>query len=164
MRIELTAKGIEKLKAPAPGERTNYWDSLVPSLCLRVTHTGRKSFVIQRRVNGRMVRVKLGDFPTLKLADARETARTQIKEMSRGRIPSQIAATASTLRTDSFEAAVEDYIKREVEKNRRPRTQKEIVRPLRKISSRSGAACRSLRSILRPSWPRSTRSSTPVSR
>ncbi len=133
-RHVLTDKKIESAK-PAP-ERARYmlWDEVAPSLALRVTDKGHKSFVVQRRVNGRMVKLTLGEYPALGLADARDKAHEALKDMTRGVDPRQSAPVrASGLRRESFEAAVESYIKREVEKNRRPRTQDEITRPLRKL-------------------------------
>jgi integrase len=135
-RHVLTDKQIENAKpAPARG-RYMLWDAVAPSLALRVTDRGHKSFVVHRRVNGRLVMLTLGEYPALKLGEAREQAREKLREMTRGIDPRQSDAprvTASGLRRDSFEGAVESYIKREVEKNRRPRTQDEIIRPLRKL-------------------------------
>lgn len=135
-RHVLTDKQIEKAKPAPPGKRAMLWDAIAPALALRLTDRGHKSFVVHRRVNGRLVMRTLGTYPTLSLADAREKAREALKLMSKGIDPRQsnpARVTATGLRDGSFEAAVEKYIKREVEKNRRPRTQDEIIRPLRKV-------------------------------
>lgn len=135
-RHVLTDKQIEKAKPAPPGKRAMLWDAIAPSLALRVTDCGHKSFVVHRRVNGRLVMQTLGTYPALNLADAREKARDALMLMTKGIDPRQALAapvTATGLQERSFEAAVEKYIKREVEKNRRPRTQDEIVRPLRKL-------------------------------
>ena len=132
----LTDKQIEKAKPAPQDKRYILWDALMPSMGLRVTDKGHKSFLVQRRVNGRMVKLTLGEYPAVSLAEAREKAQAAVKEMARGIDPRQskpAPVTASGLRKDSFEGAVESYIKREVEKNRRPRTQDEIIRPLRKL-------------------------------
>src|SRR5215469_2362505 len=132
----LTDKQIEKAKPAPPRGRYLLWDAVAPSLALRVTDRGHKSFVVQRRVNGRMVKLTLGTYPALPLAEAREKARDALKEMARGKDPRQSNAarvSPAGQRRDSFEGAVETYIKREVEKNRRPRTRDEIIRPLRKL-------------------------------
>jgi integrase len=132
----LTDKQIEHAK-PAPARRRYIlWDAVAPSLGLRVTDRGHKSFVVHRRVNGRLMMMTLGDYPALPLADARDKAREALNAMTKGVDPRQsdaVRVTASGLKRDSFEGAVETYIKREVEKNRRPRTQDEIIRPLRKL-------------------------------
>jgi len=133
-RQVLTNIAIERIKAAAPNTRDNHWDAVVPSLALRVTSSGHKSWIVQRRTNGRMLRVKLGDFPALGLADARAKARAAIEQMLEGRDPrqSQRRVTAAAARSESFETAVEDYIRREVTPNRRQSTQSEIARTLRK--------------------------------
>ncbi|MBL7099979.1 MAG: integrase arm-type DNA-binding domain-containing protein [Alphaproteobacteria bacterium] len=137
----LTDKQIDKARNAPAGARYILWDGVVPSLGLRVTDKGHKSFLVQRRVNGRMIKLTLGEYPAVGLADARERAQAALKDMARGIDPRQgkpAQVTASGLRKDSFEGAVETYIKREVEKNRRPRTQVEIIRPLRKLFVRWG--------------------------
>jgi len=135
-RHHLTDQQIKKARAAPGGKRYILWDSLTPSLGLRVTDRGHKSFLVQRRVNGRMVKLTLGEYPAVSLAKAREDAREALTSMSRGVDPRQTnfaPVTASALRKDSFEGAVDTYIRREVEKNRRIRTQQEITRTLRKV-------------------------------
>jgi integrase len=135
-RHVLTDKQIDNAKPAPPRRRYMLWDAIAPSLALRITDRGHKSFVVHRRVNGRLVMLTLGEYPALPLAEAREKARDALREMARGKDPRQSnppRVTATGQRRDSFEGAVETYIKREVEKNRRPRTQDEIIRPLRKL-------------------------------
>ena len=132
----LTDKQIQSAEPAPNGARTILWDAVIPSLGLRITDRGHKSFLVQRRVNGRMVKLTLGEYPALGLAAARQKAQDALADMTRGIDPRQVnqpSVTATGLRKDSFEGAVESYIKREVEKNRRPRTRQEIVRTLRKV-------------------------------
>lgn len=135
-RHVLTDKAIGRAKAAAVGSRYVLWDAVAPSLGLMVTANGHKSFILQRRINGRMVKLTLGAYPALGLAQARESAQAALKQAAKGVDPRQAKGppvSASARRRDSFEAAVESYIKREVEKKLRPRTQEEIVRTLRKV-------------------------------
>ncbi len=140
-RHVLTDKQIANAK-PAQGKnRYTLWDAVVPSLGLRVTEKGAKSFIVQRRMNGRQAMLTLGQYPALALIDARERAQDLLKDVTRGVDPRQnrpAPVTASGQRKDSFEGAVETYIKREVEKHRRPSTQLGIIRPLRKLITRWG--------------------------
>jgi integrase len=134
--LVLTDKFLENVKPASTGKRNHHWDALVPALALRVSDKGCRSWIVQRRVNGRQTKITLGEYPAVKLRDARDKAREKLKEMTRGIDPRQSAAapvTGSSLRPDSFEGAVKTYIKREVERNRRPRTQDEITRPLQKL-------------------------------
>ena len=87
-RIMLTDKAVEKAKPPAKG-RAYLWDALVPSFALRVTDRGHRSWIIQRRVNGKMLRVTLGDYPALGLGDARDAARMALKDMTKGITPAK---------------------------------------------------------------------------
>jgi len=86
-RHVLTDKQIEKAKPTPPRGRSLLWDAVAPSLALRVTDHGHKSFIVQRRVNGRMVKLTLGTYPALPLTEAREKARDALKEMARGKDP-----------------------------------------------------------------------------
>jgi hypothetical protein len=49
--IKLTQPAIEKLKAP-PSGRIEYWDNQLPSFGLRISETGRKTWVVMYRVGG----------------------------------------------------------------------------------------------------------------
>jgi integrase len=135
-RHHLTDKQLANAKRASKGKRYILWDSLTPSLGVRITERGHKSFLIQRRVNGRMVKLTIGEYPALGLASAREKALEALREMERGIDPRQSkppSVTATGLRRDSFEGAVESYIKRQVEKNLGLRTQQEVTRTLRKV-------------------------------
>ncbi len=76
-RINLTNKRIDNEKPPTPGKRKTLWDAQVPSLGLRVTDSGSKTFVVMRRISGSKTprRWKVGSYPGITLAKARDTAR-----------------------------------------------------------------------------------------
>ncbi len=74
MRKKLTPKSIDALP-PATGKRCKVHDTLLPGLQLRVSATGGKVFGVLRRVNGRMKRIRIGAYPIVSLAVAREKAR-----------------------------------------------------------------------------------------
>ena len=75
MRKQLTAAMVERQGAPATG-RLEIFDAIVPSLALRVTATGAKSFVVRGRVRGELasIRFTLSDATVMKLTDARQAA------------------------------------------------------------------------------------------
>ena len=50
-------------------------DELLPNFGVRVGTTGRLSFFVLYRINGRRKRDTLGQFPTISLAEARQLAR-----------------------------------------------------------------------------------------
>ena len=65
----LNDRQITLIKPPEKG-RKSYSD--INGLSLRVTSTNHKSWSIQYRVNGRKMRLTLGNYPTLSLKDARQ--------------------------------------------------------------------------------------------
>lgn len=78
----LTALEIKRIAEPglhAVGE--------VAGLCLYVKNGGSRSWVLRTVVNGKRRHIGLGGYPTFGLADAREMAREQLREIRRGRDP-----------------------------------------------------------------------------
>ncbi len=79
----LTVRGLQALKAPDQG-RIDYYDETLPGLVLRVAVSGRKSYSVQYRKNGKRPRVTLGDVTLISLADAREQAREILRAVKLG--------------------------------------------------------------------------------
>jgi hypothetical protein len=67
----LIARTIDALPTPAAGQ-IDYWDAQTPGFGVRVTATGRKSWIVMYRHLGRLRRHTLGTYPALGLADARQ--------------------------------------------------------------------------------------------
>jgi integrase len=78
MARKLTSKGIERVKAPIDRDQEEHWDTEVSGLGLRVGAKGTKAFTLLTKtlVNGKMknVRITLGRFPAMTLAEARSMA------------------------------------------------------------------------------------------
>lgn len=82
----LSAKLIERLKAPATGQ-IEIFDSTLPGFGIRVSKGGRKAWVLLYRSHGRKRRFTLGSYPALSLSDARTAARAAIQAVQRGDDP-----------------------------------------------------------------------------
>ena len=87
MKKKLTPKSIDALP-PATGKRYEVHDQLLPGLHLRVSATGGKVFGVSRRINGRMKRIRIGAYPVVSLADAREKARDILRDIELGQYAS----------------------------------------------------------------------------
>src|ERR1700752_4209424 len=128
MKAMFTERFLRYLKPAPKGKRTVYWDSIIPGLCVRITDKGNASFSVMRRVNGILVRRKLGlawkapfasnhplPYP---LATAREEARAMILDMARGIDPKEKKEaerrTEALRRGNSFGTVAEDFIARHV--------------------------------------------------
>ena len=102
----LTDRFLRGLKPAAPGKRPIFFDTAVPSFGVRTTDKGGASFVVVRRIRGRVnpsprkigiawrVPLPAGQPLPYSLADARHDARAAILDMSRGIDPKAKRAAA----------------------------------------------------------------------
>jgi integrase len=115
MRRRLTELSIEKLKPPEKG-RLEIFDDVVPSLALRVTVTGAKSFVVRTRIKGRPepIRLTLGDAVAMDLRSARQEASDLLRICRAGDDPRAIirakADEAVRRHRNTFRAVTEQFI------------------------------------------------------
>jgi hypothetical protein len=136
--IKLTQPAVERLKPPTSG-RVEYFDSQLPGFGLRVSETGRKTWIVMYRINGKLIRETLGTTSvTPNVADARDQARASLRKAQQDINPveerreakraAQIAAEQEPAQT--FAAIADRYLREYVEKNTRPATIKETWRIL----------------------------------
>lgn len=99
-KLRLTDKGFQKL-IPIDGKRTEYWDLLLPSFGVRVSKTGKQTFVMMYRFDRRLRRLSLGQYPKVSLSDARTRARENFEKIENGIDPAvkQAAEKAGKART-----------------------------------------------------------------
>lgn len=81
--MKLNKTEIEKLPAPESGYIL-YRDDTIPGFALRVTSNGVKTFVLEKRVNGKFKRIKIGRFEELTPVKAREQAQILLGEIATG--------------------------------------------------------------------------------
>ena len=98
MRKKLTSRFVETVAAPR-SRRVEYHDELLPGLRLRVFSTGRRSWSVVARVNGRQVRHGLGIYPIVGLSEARDAGRAVLQDIQLGRYASQQEVTPPALQT-----------------------------------------------------------------
>ena len=85
-RVVLTDRLLKSLKPAPNGQRTVHWDAARPSFGVRITDRGVVSFFVMRRMPGRPqpVRVSLGRYPDIGLAQARVLATAAIGDLVAG--------------------------------------------------------------------------------
>lgn len=103
--IKLTDRYVASVTVPEK-KRIDLFDTQIAGLMLRVSGSGRKTFYLRYRVpNGRQPRYKLGTYPALKLADARDAAVRFLGQITLGLDPARERrklrddAKAQTIRT-----------------------------------------------------------------
>jgi integrase len=111
-------------KVQPSDDRAEYPDASVRGLRLRVEPTGKKSWFALGRADGKLVRERLGEFPTMSLADARLKAVTVLGDLRKGTRPKAAAAAKR-----SVEMVVSEWLKRDQSGNR---SAAEVERSFRK--------------------------------
>lgn len=73
-RVRLTAGRIESFTCPPGKSQAFLWDTDAPALALRVTPTGRRTFVFEARLAGESMRIAIGTVTDWPLGEARKRA------------------------------------------------------------------------------------------
>jgi integrase len=96
-------KGI----TPEIGRVVHWWDSAAPGLFVATHETGRQSWRVGYRVDGRPVGLKIGDARSISLADARRIAARIALEVAVGKNP--VAERRAERASDTFAALTTRY-------------------------------------------------------
>lgn len=110
MMAKLTEAKVRALKPPQEGQ-AEYADTDVPGLRVRIGRSGKPTFILRRRVAGKMKNITLGRYcpNRFNLNDARRKARTLISDIEvKGTVPRNVRAKAS--RKMTMRDMVPDYI------------------------------------------------------
>jgi hypothetical protein len=84
--MKLTKKEVDKVSPPTTGQ-VFVRDTVIQGFALRVTANGVKSFVMEKRINGRPRRWTLGRYGELTVDQARALAQKRMVEIHDGRDP-----------------------------------------------------------------------------
>ena len=82
----LTARKVESLK-PTPGRQVEYWDASRAAFGLRLSPNGTKTWVLRYRHRRLQRRLKIGTYPAMKLAEARQLADDMKASVEKGEDP-----------------------------------------------------------------------------
>jgi len=94
-RIKLSDASIRRLEPPAPGQReVVYWDATEPGFGIRLRRPTERarinaSFILQRDLHGKAVKVTIGRYGPWTVDQARKRARELKVEMDRGENPNE---------------------------------------------------------------------------
>ncbi len=116
-KFNFTKAAIEALPIPEKGW-IYYYDLKVQGLGLGVGATGKKSFILYRKINGRPERITLGRYPDLAIEQARGKASELNADIAEGKSPADRFRAAKREMTlgDLFQ----EYMERRAAFNRRP--------------------------------------------
>lgn len=92
-KLQFTKKSIADLQ-PVAGKQYDAWDLQQRGLGVRVSPGGSKTFFVMQRVNGKLVRVKLGVFPEMTVEAARKGTIAALVQMNDGINPNAVKKEA----------------------------------------------------------------------
>ena len=111
-----TDRFLKSLKPAKPGKLDDEMDSVVPGFGVRISDTGRKTFILRTRYQkgDNPTRRAIGTYGAITLADARQTAQDWLKLIEAGKDPKLESERQRTLeqrkRQNSFAAVAEQFI------------------------------------------------------
>lgn len=90
MKLKLTIPAIKGLACEKGKSQTLVFDEELECFGVRVTPMGTKSFIVQRRLDGKDVRRTIGRWPEMTVNEAREKARRVLQDMREGIDPLEV--------------------------------------------------------------------------
>jgi integrase len=123
MKKHLTAQTVTSLKPPKVGQ-LDVWDTKLKGFGLRLSQGGTRTWVLMFRTReGQLRRFRLGTYPPLTLADAREMARNELANIQKGMDP--VAEKAAARDGHTFGELAEKYMTKFAMVRNRPATTRE---------------------------------------
>jgi integrase len=126
MKRPLTDRLLHSLAVPSPAP-AEVWDQTLRGFGVRVSVNGKVTFFVMRRQRGtgRGVRITVGTYPLLSLAEARERARTLLRDLEAGIDPREHEVerlrVEEVKRSNTFRAVAEEFIVRHASRKRTAR-------------------------------------------
>ncbi len=116
--VRLTKSHVDKLVPPKTGQ-TFIRDAELKGFAVRITASGARSFIIEKRINGRVRRFTIARYPELTVEQARKEAQRLLGQIATGNDP--IAEKEGTRRRNiTLAEAFEDF--KGARKTLKPRT------------------------------------------
>ncbi|MEE8225396.1 MAG: integrase arm-type DNA-binding domain-containing protein, partial [Kiloniellales bacterium] len=107
--MKMTARSVGALKPPAEGQ-IDYFDKSLPGFGMRLSYGGTKTWILLYRYNGVKRRMKIGRYPALPLASAREKAQAALREAELGNDPG--AAKTAYQKAETVNDLAREYLEK----------------------------------------------------
>lgn len=109
-RDNFTSARIEAFKCAEGRQQSIYWDGKTPGLGLRVTAKGAKSYVFETTLNGKTLRITIGDVRTWSISQAQAKATSYKAQTDSGIDPRKVLAdqVAAEKAAEAAKAQVEE--------------------------------------------------------
>jgi integrase len=104
-RVRLTAGRVDSFTCPAGKPQAFLWDTGTPTLALRATPTGRKTYVFESRLNGATIRINIGTLADWPIEKARTSAQELKRLVDAGTDPRELERDRQTAAVEKKAAA-----------------------------------------------------------
>ena len=115
---KITKSYVDKLSTPETGQAF-IRDTELKGFAVRVTSSGAKSFILEKRIDGKVKRLTLGRYPELTVEQARKEAHKLLGHIATGRNP-VAEKKQEALQSTTLKQAFDDFVK--TRKNLKERT------------------------------------------
>lgn len=113
-KVNFTADRVTAFQCEAGKQQSIMWDARTPGLGLRVTAAGARSYIFETRLQGKTIRITIGDTRTWTVAKAQAEATRHKAQTDQGIDPRQVRAekqaAQEAVRAEIAAAAVRDSI------------------------------------------------------
>ncbi len=116
-KLNFTHKALQSIKAN-PNKRIEYWDSSMNGrFGLRVSTSGKKTWVVMYRINQKLKRFTIGSFEDIPLVEARGLAKQVLHEVAVGNDPQ--GNKIADRKAETFKDLSDEYIEKYAKPNKR---------------------------------------------
>lgn len=113
-KVNFTADRVAAFQCESGKQQSIMWDAKTPGLGLRVTAAGARSYIFETRLEGKTLRITIGDVRTWTVAKAQAEATRYKAQTDQGIDPRQVRAeqqaALEAVRVENAAAAVRDSI------------------------------------------------------
>jgi len=106
--FNFTVKALDDLEIPPQG-RTTYHDTNTIGLSIRVANTGRKTFIVRKKLNNKDTFSSVGHYPSTTIHQARSKARDILNVIDEGINPKNIRGDVLTKQNITLQNVFDDY-------------------------------------------------------
>ena len=104
-RVRLTAGRVDAFTCPTGKPQAFLWDTDTPTLALRATPTGRKTYIFESRLNGATIRINIGTLADWPIEKARTKAQGLKMLVDGGTDPREVERDRQTAAVEKKAAA-----------------------------------------------------------
>ena len=106
--FNFTVKSLDDLSIPLKG-RITYHDTNTVGLSIRVANTGRKTFIVRKKLNNKDTFSSVGHYPSTTINQARSKAREVLNAIDEGLNPNSLRGDVLSKQNITLQRVFDNY-------------------------------------------------------